>query len=106
MRQVDLTKTAGDSRDPARVARLTRHWKARLEDFGPGGPQVVSADEEAGAVTARFPGRDTAQVLRRLEEQCGVRAVQEGELALFRLFPQVRFEDLDYVWGCLFDILG
>ena len=66
MRQVDLTKAAGDSRDPARVARLTRHLKARLEDFGPGGPQVVSADEEAGAVTARFPGRDTAQVLRRL----------------------------------------
>ena len=44
MRQVDLTKAAGDSRDPARVARLTRHLKARLEDFGPGGPQVVSAD--------------------------------------------------------------
>lgn len=43
MRQVDLTQTAGDNRDPARVARLTRHWKARLEDFGPGGPQVVSA---------------------------------------------------------------
>lgn len=106
MRQVDLTKAAGGSRDPARVARLTRHLKARLEDFGPSGPQVVSADEEAGAVTARFPGRDTAQVLRHLEEQCGVRAVQEGELALFRLSPQVRFEDLDYAWGCLFDILG
>ena len=106
MRQIDLTRAAGGDRDPARVARLTRHWKARLEDFGPGGPQVVSADEETGAVTARFPGHDTAQVLQRLEKQCGVRAVQEGELALFRLSPQVRFEDLDYVWGCLFDILG
>ena len=48
MRQVDLTQAAGDNRDPARVARLTRHWKARLEDFGPGGPQVVSADEGNG----------------------------------------------------------
>ncbi len=120
MRQIDLTRAAGGDRDPARIARLTRHLKARLEDFGPGGPQVVSADEETGAVTARFPGHDTAQVLQRLEKQCGVRAVQEGELALFRLTPQVRFEelalfrltpqvrfeDLDYVWGCLFDILG
>ena len=26
-----------------RVARLTRHLKARLEDFGPGGPEVVQA---------------------------------------------------------------
>ena len=106
MRRVDLARPGAPSGDRARVARLTRHLKARLEDFGPGGPQVVSADEETGAVTARFPGHDTAQVLQRLEKQCGVRAVQEGELALFRLTPQVRFEDLDYVWGALFEVLG
>lgn len=106
MRQIDLTGAAGGLRDPARTARLTRHLKARLEDFGPGGPQVVSADEDAGTVTARFPGHDTARVLRALEERCGVRAAREGELALFRLTPAVRFEDLDYLWGCLFDLLG
>ena len=55
MRQVDLTKAAGGSRDPARVARLTRHLKARLEDFGPGGPQVGSPGEGTGAGAARFP---------------------------------------------------
>ena len=32
--------------------------------------------------------------------------VREGKLAGCRLAPQVRFEALDYVWGCLFDILG
>ena len=104
MRTVDLTRPAG-AQDPARTARLTRHLKARLEDFGPGGPEVVSADQQAGQVLVRFPGHDAAQVLRRLEDGCGVRAVQEGELALFRLSPQVRFEDLDYLWGCLFEIL-
>ena len=31
MRQIDLTRAAGGDRDPARIARLTRHLKARLE---------------------------------------------------------------------------
>ena len=57
-------------------------------------------------MTARFPGHETAQVLRRLEGECGVLAAQSGEAAVFRLSPSVRFEDLDYVWGCLFDLLG
>ena len=103
MRQVDLTQSGPPSE---RTARLTRHLKARLEDFGPGGPEVHAADQEAGAVTARFPGHETAQVLRRLEGECGVLAAQSGEAAVFRLSPSVRFEDLDYVWGCLFDLLG
>ena len=77
MRTVDLTRPAG-AQDPARTARLTRHLKARLEDFGPGGPEVVSADQQAGQVLVRFPGHDAAQVLRRLEDGCGVRAVPRG----------------------------
>ena len=48
VRQIDLTRAAGGDRGPARIARLPRHLKARLEDFGPGGPQVVSAEEETG----------------------------------------------------------
>ena len=105
MRHVDLTQMAHPSPDPARTARLTRHLRARLEDFGPGGPEVTQADEARGLVYARFPGHDTHQVLRRLAADCGVQVSREGELARFSLTPQVRFEDLDYVWGCLFDIL-
>ena len=106
MRQIDLTRPPADRRGGERTARLTRHLRARLQDFGPGGPEVVSADEEDGVVCARFPGHETAQVLGRLREACGVQAAQEGDLAVFRLNPAVRFEDLDYVWGCLFEILG
>ncbi len=39
--RVDLARPGAPSGDRARVARLTRHLKARLEDFGPGGPQVT-----------------------------------------------------------------
>lgn len=106
MRRVDLTRPGAPSGDRARVARLTRHLKARLEDFGPGGPQVTGVDESAGTVTARFPGRSTGGVLDRLERDWGVAALQKGEDAVFRLSPSVRFEDLDYVWGALFEVLG
>ena len=50
-------------RGTPRLARLTRHWNARLEDFGPGGPQVLAADQERGEVLARFPGHETKAVL-------------------------------------------
>ena len=39
VRRVDLARPGAPSGDRARVARLTRHLKARLEDFGPGGPK-------------------------------------------------------------------
>ena len=48
MRQIDLTHSNRAPGSEARVARLTRHLRARLLDFGPGGPEVLSADEAAG----------------------------------------------------------
>ncbi|MCF2662808.1 hypothetical protein [Pseudoflavonifractor phocaeensis] len=106
MRNVDL-KTARSTPGQENItARLVRHLDARLRDFGPGGPEVLEADQNAGVVTARFPGHDTARVLGRLEGEYGVSAGQENGLAVFRLSPDVPFEDLDYVWGCLFDLLS
>ena len=106
MRRVDLARPGAPSGDRARVARLTRHLKARLEDFGPGGPEALSADEAAGAVRARFPGHDAAKILDRLAASAGVRARLDGDCALFLLSPDTRFEDLDYLWGSLFDLLA
>lgn len=105
MRLVDLYLPAQEGGDLRRVAALTRHLNARLLDFGPGGPEVVSFDEGLGLVTARFPGQDAAAVVRKLYEKCGVRVAEEAGCALFYLKESTRFEDLDYVWGCLFDLL-
>ena len=98
--QMDVPWTGEES---PRLARLTRHWKARLEDFEPGGPQVLLADHERGQVLAAFPEHDTDRLRARLERR-GVRARQEGETLRFFLTPEMPFEDLDYAWGCLNEI--
>lgn len=106
MRTVDLKTVRSVPGQEDRVARLARHLDARLRDFGPGGPEVLEADQDAGVVNARFPGHDTAQVLARLEGEHGVFVGLKDGVAVFRLSPDTRFEDLDYVWGCLFDLLS
>lgn len=106
MKNIQLNVPARSVGDPARLGRLTRHLRARLLDFGPGGPEVLSADEAAGLVSVRFPGRETQSVLQSLARQCGISAAAEGDHALFCLAEDTRFEDLDYVWGCLFEILA
>ena len=87
-----------------RLARLTRHLTARLLDFDPGGPQILWADEERGQISARFPSQDLGQVLADLE-RLGICVAREGDAALFSLDPDLPFESLDHVWGCLFEIL-
>mgnify|MGYP003373825908 CR=1 FL=1 len=58
---MDLTRNiVPTSAQAPRVARLTRHLKARLEDFGPGGPEVVQADQATGTVRFRVPGKDSS----------------------------------------------
>jgi len=104
MRQVDLTKRAEQTGDGRLLAWKTRHLDARLHDFGPGGPEVVNCDQEQGRICARFPGHDVQQVIDGLANS-GVKAETEGDMAVFCLSDRVSFEDLDYVWGCLFNIL-
>ena len=106
MRQIDLTHPNRVPGSEARVARLTRHLRARLLDFGPGG--LIGGEDlrPAGAVRARFPGHDAAKILDRLAASAGVRARLDGDCALFLLSPDTRFEDLDYLWGSLFDLLA
>ncbi len=105
MRTVALHLPVQNPRDPNRLAALTRHLNARLLDFGPGGPEVVSFDEGRGLVKARFPDHDTQKLLHDLSQTWDVQAAQETGLALFYLNENTQFEDLDYVWGCLFDLL-
>ena len=105
MRIVDCTAPRPAQGQEERLARLTRHLEARLRDFGPGGPEVLETDQQAGFVAARFPGHSTGEVVERLARECGVSAAPEGDRAVFYLHPGIPFEDLDYLWGCLFGLL-
>jgi len=87
------------------VARLARHLEARLLDFGPGGPEVILCDQKNGIVAARFPGHDALAVAEQLASRFGVSVEAKKDHVLFHLTDQTPFEDLDYVWGCLFDLL-
>lgn len=89
-----------------RVARLTRHLKARLEDFGPGGPEVVQADQETGVVCFRIPGKDSLWLQTQLQKRWKIQIAVEGGVAVCRLGPELAFEQLDRFWGCLFELVG
>ena len=66
MRRIDLRGPAPVPGQEERLARLTRHLMARLEDFGPGGPEEVRGDQDTGVVTARVPGRSAARAAEQL----------------------------------------
>ena len=104
---MDLTKVERPAPNQApRVARLTRHLKARLEDFGPGGPEVVQADQEHGVIRFRVPGKDSLELQNQLWERFQIRTAVEAGLVVCRLNPQIAFEQLDRLWGCLFELIG
>ena len=54
----------------------------------------------------RAENRDSFEhILEQLDTRFHIRAVREGETAVFHLSPDTRFEDLDYLWGCLYELL-
>lgn len=105
MRTVFLDTPQATHRQPQKIARLVRHLEARLLDFGPGGPEVFVCDQEKGIVTVRFPGHNAAAVAEQLASRFGVFVETKQDCAIFHLTDHTPFEDLDYVWGCLFDLL-
>lgn len=106
IRTIQLSSPASPGGDPVRLARLVRHLEARLKDFGPAGPEVRSADQQTGLVLAAFSGRSSQTLADTLAHSFGVLVRTEGDCVAFQLTPDLPFEDLDYVWGCLFQILG
>lgn len=102
MRHIVLNIPTHECDDPAHLARLTRHLRARMEDLNPTSPQITQFDPKNGLVGVRPTDMDSWDYVNRLERLYGIFAAAEENDVVFFLNPDIRFEDLDYVWGCLF----
>ena len=69
------------------------HGPGRLEP----GDVIIIGDSALGA--------DDGGLLPEDLERLGICVAREGDAALFSLDPDLPFESLDHVWGCLFEIL-
>lgn len=101
---IQMNARCASSEQSSLLIRLTLHLNARLLDFGPGGPEVLTCEPDLGFVAARFPGHETAQIIAGLEQRGFLVALKDDQ-ACFFLSPSIRFEDLDRLWGCLFELL-
>ena len=104
MNNIDLKRPAPNTDDPVLIARLTRHLDARLHDLAEDWPHVLSADQQEGVIRVRFPGRSASDVARQLESG-GISVGLEDDLVVFNLSARVSFEELDHVWGALFELM-
>ena len=103
MRHIILNTPIHESNDHEKLERLTRHLKARLEDFGPEGPEVTQFDMLHGIVGARFPNNEPWEIVNDLERDHGILSVAEENDVVFYLNDDIQFEELDYLWGSLFE---
>lgn len=82
------------------------HLAARAPGLRPrAGRSSSPPTKKTGQVRARFPGHDADDIRRQLETRFGVRTRLDGDGLRFQLSPHIAFEELDYVWGCLFELL-
>lgn len=105
MRTVNFLKQERQEKQLESIAWRTRHLYARLQDFGEGGPVVTDWSQERGKISISVPNHSAIQIQKALE-QYGVICQAEQEKLVFYLSEQIAFEDLDFVWGVLFQILS
>ena len=99
---------AGEQITRARLVRLGEDDSAKKTlayALHPGMRAItIFVDQDTGLVAVRFPGHDTLEVLDALSQQ-GITAAHEDDRALFWLSPDIPFENLDRLWGILFEVL-
>ena len=106
MRIVDFTRPCPTPSNPERRAALTRHLNARLLDFDPGGPEVLLCDPESGLIRFCLPDLSAHRASAALSMNYQIQTIPASDYIELYLNETIPFEDLDYVWGCLFQLLA
>lgn len=105
MKTVNFFKPDSQERQVEQVAWRTRHLYARLLDFGEMGPKVTEWSQEQGKISVSFPNHSAVSIQQALKQD-GILCPIEQECLVFYLSEKITFEDLDFVWGVLFQILS
>ena len=66
---------------------------------------VTDWSQEQGKLSVSIPNHSAIQMQQALK-QYGITCPVEQEKLVFYLSEQIAFEDLDFVWGVLFQILS
>ena len=88
------------------MARLTPAPESPAGGLWPGRAGGGPGDQETGIVCFRVPGKDSDWLRQQLEERWDIRIQVEDGLAVCRLRVDIPFEQLDRLWGCLFELVG
>lgn len=105
MKTVDFWKHEKQNISVEPIAWRTRHLYARLQDFGESGPVITDWSQEQGKISVAFPSHSVAYIQQTLQTYGIACPIEQGCL-VFYLSEDIAFEDLDYVWGVLFQILS
>lgn len=106
MRRVDLARPGAPSGDRARVARPDPALEGRLEDFGPGGPQVTGWMRRPAPLPPASPARTPAGCWTGWSGTGVSPSFRMGRTPCSALPPLSGLRTWDYVWGALFEVLG
>lgn len=98
-----LRASSTSEEDSTKMAQLTRHMKARLEEYFC--VSTVTCDQSQGFLQVSLKGFSCGEVVEKLEKH-HIFMVAEEELLCCYLSPKHKFEDIDFVWGILLGILG
>lgn len=97
---LDYSTLAPVEEQGAKIGRLVRHLKARLEEFDC--VTVEQADETTGKVLVLFAGFSSDEMAQALGRMPGITVAQEAGKVLFFLRKDHRNESNDSIWGGLY----
>lgn len=101
---LDFKTPAPPEEQGDRLAHLSRHLKARLEEFF--ALSTTHFDQKAGSLSVKIQDADLENLVKALGEGYNVTLDHQGETLTFYLRQHHRFEEIDRLWGCFFGLLG
>lgn len=86
-----------------KTQKLVLHLRVRVWEILAENLEVLATDEQNGILELSSPKLTPAQLQAKLQE-FGVQVACTDHSILFYLNSDIRFEDMDFLWGCFAQI--